>query len=179
MIDVPSGTMFVRQNQRSRKTNKHLRQVQLGENVIPRTSLSNPANTFCFSSNMTSASRAACRRLCTISKCFQLELTTVSPRFIRSFHSSTPRLTDGVFRALTEARVRTPWIEAFRKKKAEGSDPTKASNKPQAPTDRDLTPKRMSDSYHSVVSAFLPHPSPVKLIDPVIDLTTCSRSMAT
>lgn len=100
---------------------------------------------------MTPASRAACRRLCTISKCFQLELTTVSPRFIRSFHSSTPRLTDGVFRALTEARVRTPWIEAFRKKQAEGSDPTKASDKPQVPADRDLIPKRMSDSYHSVI----------------------------
>jgi len=128
---------------------------------------------------MTPASRAACRRLCTISKCFRLKLTTVSPRFIRSFHSSTPRLTDGVFRALTEARVRTPWIEAFRKKQAEGSDPTKALDKPQVPADRDLTPKRMSDSYHSVVSVFLAHLSPVKLTDPVIDLTTCSRSMAT
>jgi hypothetical protein len=128
---------------------------------------------------MTPASRAACRRLCTISKCFQLELTTVSPRFIRSFHSSTPRLTDGVFRALTEARVRTPWIEAFRKKQAEGSGPTKASDKPQVPADRDLTPKRMSDSYHSVVSVFLEHLSPVKLTDPVIDLATCSRPMAT
>ena len=128
---------------------------------------------------MTPASKAAYRRLCTISKCFQLELTTVSPRFIRSFHPSTPRLTDGVFRALTEARVRTPWIEAFRKKQAEGADSTKASDKPQAPTDRDLTPKRMSDSYHSVVSVFLAHLIPVKLTDPVIDLTTCSRSMAT
>lgn len=147
MIDVLSGTMFVREN---RKADKHLRQAQLGGNVISPESPSNPVNTFCFSSNHDPASRAACGRLCTISKCFRLELTTVSPRFIRSFHSSTPRLTDGVFRALTEARVRTPWIEAFRKKQAEGSDPTKASDKPQVPADRDLTPKRMSDSYHSV-----------------------------
>lgn len=48
-------------------------------------------------------------------------------------------------------RVRTPWIEALRKKQEEGIDPTKKSSTPAAPPDRDLTPKRMADSYHRVV----------------------------
>lgn len=41
--------------------------------------------------------------------------------------------------------MRTPWIEAL------GKQPTKPSNKPQLPEVRDLKPKKMSDSYHSVV----------------------------
>jgi acyl-coenzyme A thioesterase 9 len=48
-------------------------------------------------------------------------------------------------------RVRTPWIEALRKKQNEGADPTAVSEKPSVPAERKLTPKRMSDSYHSVV----------------------------
>ncbi|KAI4234753.1 MAG: hypothetical protein LQ349_003594, partial [Xanthoria aureola] len=52
---------------------------------------------------------------------------------------------------LTEMRVRTPWIEALRKKEEEGIDPTQRSNTPATPSDRDLAPKRMSDSYHRVV----------------------------
>ena len=48
-------------------------------------------------------------------------------------------------------RVRTPWIEALRKKREEGIDPTKKSNTPETPPDRDLKPKRMSDSFHRVV----------------------------
>ncbi|KAJ9623114.1 hypothetical protein H2203_006050 [Taxawa tesnikishii (nom. ined.)] len=61
------------------------------------------------------------------------------------------RQTDGVFRALTENRVQTPWIEALRKKQKEGADPTQPSGKPETPDDRNLEPKKMSDSYHSVV----------------------------
>ncbi|KAI9712643.1 MAG: hypothetical protein M1812_006823 [Candelaria pacifica] len=48
-------------------------------------------------------------------------------------------------------RVRTPWVEALRKKQEEGHDPTRASNIQVTPADRDLTPKKMSDSYHRVV----------------------------
>ena len=48
-------------------------------------------------------------------------------------------------------RVRTPWIEALRKKMEQGVDPTKKSNTPETPPDRDLKPKRMSDSFHRVV----------------------------
>lgn len=50
-------------------------------------------------------------------------------------------------------RVRTPWIEALRKQREEGSDPTRTSSKPATPPDRDLTPKKMSDSFHRVVRA--------------------------
>lgn len=56
-----------------------------------------------------------------------------------------------MFRALTEQRVRTPWIEALRKQQADGKDPTVASGIPEIPTDRKLTPKRMDESYHSVI----------------------------
>ncbi|KAI4141878.1 MAG: hypothetical protein L6R39_005153 [Caloplaca ligustica] len=72
-------------------------------------------------------------------------------RSIRRFHVSSSRTTDGVFKELTNMRVRTPWIEALRKKQEEGIDPTKKSSTPAAPPDRDLTPKRMADSYHRVV----------------------------
>ncbi|KAI4110874.1 MAG: hypothetical protein LQ345_006911 [Seirophora villosa] len=48
-------------------------------------------------------------------------------------------------------RVRTPWVEALRKKQEEGIDPTKKSDVAATPSDRDLTPKRMADSYHRVV----------------------------
>jgi hypothetical protein len=69
----------------------------------------------------------------------------------RQFTACATRSTDGVFRALTENRVRTPWVEALRKQREDGTDPTKASGKPETPPDRDLSPRSMSDSYHSVV----------------------------
>ncbi|KAH6639484.1 HotDog domain-containing protein [Boeremia exigua] len=69
----------------------------------------------------------------------------------RSFACSSTRRTDGVFRELTSMRVRTPWVEALRNQQQEGQQPGKPSGKPQVPKDRDLPPKRMSDSYHSVI----------------------------
>jgi acyl-coenzyme A thioesterase 9 len=69
----------------------------------------------------------------------------------RQFAASATRSTDGVFRALTENRVRTPWVEALKQKQQEGKDPTKASGVPETPSNRDLSPRSMSDSYHSVV----------------------------
>lgn len=48
-------------------------------------------------------------------------------------------------------RVRTPWVEALRQQQAEGKGAIKPSGKPEVPKDRDLTPKHMDDSYHSVV----------------------------
>lgn len=48
-------------------------------------------------------------------------------------------------------RVRTPWIEALRKQQAEANQPSEPSKKAELPKDRKLTPKRMSESYHSVV----------------------------
>ncbi len=77
-----------------------------------------------------------------------------TPRHLRRLHVTTRNGTDGVFKELTEMRVRTPWVEALRKKKEEGIDPTKSSNTSATPADRDLTPKRMADSYHRVVIRF-------------------------
>jgi hypothetical protein len=69
----------------------------------------------------------------------------------RPFSTTIRTQTDGVFRALTENRIQTPWIDALREKERGGHDPTKPSGKSETPNDRDLSPKRMSDSYHSVV----------------------------
>lgn len=78
---------------------------------------------------------------------------TNSPAAIaRGLSTTQVHRTDGVFRALTDERVQTPWIVALRKKQTEGEDPTKAASQPALPADRKLEPKRMSDSYHSVVS---------------------------
>ncbi|KAF2461614.1 HotDog domain-containing protein [Lineolata rhizophorae] len=94
----------------------------------------------------TSSRRGLFRRLCRDS-------TTSAAVYgwIRSYQSTARRQTDGVFRELTAQRVRTPWVEALRKKQAHGEDPTQPSGKPQVPADRKLEPKRMSDSYYSVV----------------------------
>lgn len=68
------------------------------------------------------------------------------------YFSTTPRCrTDGVFRDLTDQRVQMPWVEALRKQQKEGHDPAETKGSPQTPTDRDLAPKKMKDSYHSVV----------------------------
>ncbi|KAL8670256.1 MAG: hypothetical protein Q9168_005192 [Polycauliona sp. 1 TL-2023] len=72
-------------------------------------------------------------------------------KITRQLHLSQRCQTDGVFKELTEMRVRTPWIEALRKKEEDGIDPTQRSNTSATPPNRDLTPKRMSDSYHRVV----------------------------
>ena len=81
----------------------------------------------------------------------QLRRRSLNLNYARQFHISQRQRTDGVFKELTEMRVRTPWIEALRKKQEEGIDPTQKSNTPATPSDRDLTPKRMADSYHRVV----------------------------
>jgi acyl-coenzyme A thioesterase 9 len=66
----------------------------------------------------------------------------------RGFSSSFSRRTDGVFRELTSMRVRTPWVKALREQQQGGKQPIEKS---EVPRNRDLPPKRMSDSYHSVV----------------------------
>ena len=83
----------------------------------------------------------------------RLALTTYqkSPAVVRKLHVTTPRHTDGVYQALTEMRVKTPYIEALRKQRQEGIDPTKKGDTPATPPDRDLTPKKMSESFHRVV----------------------------
>lgn len=104
---------------------------------------------------MAHVTRSSLRRLSLASHCRypQSHSVSIGPSALacRSFQSSGSQKTDGVFRALTEQRVRTPWIEALRKQQNEGINPAEASGKQQVPKERDLTPKRMDDSYHSVV----------------------------
>ena len=69
----------------------------------------------------------------------------------RQFHTTRSLPTDGVYNALTEMRVKTPWIEALKKQRQQGIDPTSKSDTPATPANRDLTPKKMSDSFHRVV----------------------------
>ena len=101
---------------------------------------------------MAQVARSALRRV-TESTCrySSPRVLRVLPASSRTFHSSSPQQTDGVFRELTAQRVRTPWIEAFRKQQEEAKNPTKATEKPQVPKERQLKPKRMQDSYSSVV----------------------------
>ncbi|KAI3330744.1 Thioesterase/thiol ester dehydrase-isomerase [Ustulina deusta] len=65
----------------------------------------------------------------------------------RNFHCTSGRQTDGVFSGLTDERPRMPWIEAF-KQQQEGKI---ISSSRQMPKERDMSPKKMSDSYHRVV----------------------------
>ncbi|KIV91423.1 hypothetical protein PV10_05964 [Exophiala mesophila] len=66
----------------------------------------------------------------------------------RTFHTSPYRRTDGVYKELTEMRIRTPWIEALRDAQNNKSSPTATA---PPPAKVDLTPKKMSDSYVSLV----------------------------
>ncbi|KIX09380.1 uncharacterized protein Z518_00459 [Rhinocladiella mackenziei CBS 650.93] len=66
----------------------------------------------------------------------------------RLFHSTPARPTDGVYKALTEMRVRTPWIQALQERKeAENNLAAQAAEFPKP----DLTPRKMLDSYVSLV----------------------------
>lgn len=67
-------------------------------------------------------------------------------RALRRFHATPVCSTDGVYRELTNMRVATPWVEALRKQREEKPDPVI-----NTPPDRDLKPKKMSDSFHRVV----------------------------
>lgn len=65
----------------------------------------------------------------------------------RHLHGTPSHRTDGVFRGLTDDRLPTPWIEAFRmQQEGKGTGPSS-----DEPCERDLTPRKMSDSYHRVV----------------------------
>lgn len=71
----------------------------------------------------------------------------------RQFTSTPKCLTDGVYGELTAMRTRTPFIKAFREKQ-EGNQSAAvgASVGEKAPID--TTPKRMSESFHKVVSIY-------------------------
>lgn len=98
---------------------------------------------------------------------------------VRQLHTTSAYRTDGVYKDLTSMRVRTPWIEALRKQREEGIDPTKSSSNPATPPNRDLMPKKMSDSYHRVVRT-APHDlESVRLTDSDIGDTVGARTLAT
>lgn len=122
-----------------------------GRSVIALFSPANAAHL----NTMAGIPRTALRCLRSTSTCdcpqFLPRIYSASPLTGRIFHSSSRHQTDGVFRALTEQRVRTPWIEALRKQQAEGTAPGQASGKQEVPSHRSLAPKRMEDSYHSVI----------------------------
>lgn len=65
---------------------------------------------------------------------------------LRRFSVHTSRCTDGVYRELTEMRVRRPWIEAFRESQRKG-DTQSVNAQTACPPKLDLTPKTMADSY--------------------------------
>ncbi|KAH7121996.1 HotDog domain-containing protein [Dactylonectria estremocensis] len=63
------------------------------------------------------------------------------------FHTTAAPNTDGVFRGLTDSRYPVPWIEAWRLQQQGKS----ALGAEESPKIRDLSDKKMSDSYHRVV----------------------------
>ncbi|ORY61599.1 HotDog domain-containing protein [Pseudomassariella vexata] len=65
----------------------------------------------------------------------------------RCLHTTPCLRTDGVFRLLTDSRTPMPWIDAWRLQQ-EGQGTASSEAQPQ---ERDLSPKKMSDSYHRVV----------------------------
>jgi acyl-coenzyme A thioesterase 9 len=72
-------------------------------------------------------------------------------RQTRLVATTAPRTTDGVFRGLTDGRLPTPWIEAFRNQQQQKQSSQAHAARDCRPRERDLSPKRMSDSYHRVV----------------------------
>lgn len=93
---------------------------------------------------------SAIRQLLRARPCAQSRLCQHSQQ--RGFTACTALRTDGVFRALTGERVQKPWIEAFREQQS-GQRAQEEAQQPSTPKNRDLSPKKMSDSYHSVVGS--------------------------
>lgn len=106
--------------------------------------------------NMSVVKRSACLRL-QLCKSSAGNVFNCS-RWIRRhpLHSSSSLRTDGVYPELTAMRVRIPWIEAFRNHQ-ESSESPSAVNAASSNTSprRDVSPKKMSASYHRIVSGRL------------------------
>ncbi|KAI0007573.1 Thioesterase/thiol ester dehydrase-isomerase [Xylariaceae sp. FL0662B] len=65
----------------------------------------------------------------------------------RWLHATASRRTDGVFHGLTDNRLPMPWIKALELQR-QGKNMAEEEAPPHG---RDLTPKKMSESYHRVV----------------------------
>ena len=96
----------------------------------------------------------------------------------RTLHTSSRRWTDGVYRDLTNMRVKTPWIEALRKQSEEPGFPSTEKKGSSSLPNRDLKTKKMSDSFHRVVGKSLYSFRVDLLTDIEIDNTTSSGSLA-
>lgn len=86
-----------------------------------------------------------------VARCMQLELKSRPHQSTRLFSHGSRLRTDGVFRELTAQRTQMPWIEALRKQQKEGHSSPESAGTLQPPVDRDFSPKKMKDSYYSVV----------------------------
>lgn len=123
----------------------------------PKTSLLPRLNSTTSASppSMGLVARTVLRRVSRVSPCncakSSLPMLPATALARRDFHASTAQRTDGVFRELTSMRVRTPWVEALRRQQSESKGSAEPSGKPEVPKHRDLSPKHMNDSYHSVV----------------------------
>ena len=76
-------------------------------------------------------------------------------------------------------RVKTPYIEALRKQQKDVVDTPKKCGELSKPLDRDLSPKKMSDSYYKVVRYFSEITSYISsLANDFLGPATCTRSVA-
>ncbi|KAI9831434.1 MAG: hypothetical protein M1819_005033 [Sarea resinae] len=91
-------------------------------------------------------------RLPSVAVVVERRANTCCPSGLRhGLHTSPRSATDGVYAGLTEMRVQIPWVEALRRKRDEGHDPSVPGPKPSTAPNRKLEPKRMADSFHRVV----------------------------
>ncbi|KAI9855568.1 MAG: hypothetical protein M1824_006070 [Vezdaea acicularis] len=70
--------------------------------------------------------------------------------------TSAQRGTEDVYEGLSAMRVKTPWIEAFRAREREKA--LSPSQEPSEPRKRDLSPKKMSESRHTLILPLAKNP---------------------
>ena len=96
----------------------------------------------------------SCQLIRRVSATLRIPIWQKMPRawhLVRGFCGSPQLSTDGVYKELTEMRIRTPWIEALKQKREEEQDPSKTLEAPATLPDQDLRPKKMSDSFTRIV----------------------------
>jgi len=92
--------------------------------------------------NVNDMSRVAHRLLCSApAKLQRLSRCTTTSR--REFSTSRAIRAHGVFAGIASSRMTTPWIDAYNHQHEKGD--------PQPAPARDMSPKKMSDSYHKMV----------------------------
>lgn len=99
--------------------------------------------------------RIAISRILQSAHARKLICANACPSTRRQLGTTTARKTDGVYKALTAMRVRIPWIEALTKQREQEKWPAKQSSTPPESPNRNLLPKKMSESFHKVVCTIL------------------------